>query len=109
MKTILQQIRVFISSTFVDMQKERDILIQDVFPIIKGLCNKLGVAFNMIDLRWGITEEDKAQSKVLELCLDEVQHCKPYFIGLIGNRYGTKLEDYNLGVIYIENNDMELL
>ncbi len=95
MKTISQQVRVFISSTFVDMQKERDILIQDVFPVIKGLCNKLGVVFNMIDLRWGITEEDKAESKVFELCLDEIQQCKPYFIGLIGNRYGTILEDYN--------------
>ena len=95
MKSISQQVRVFISSTFVDMQKERDILIQDVFPVIKGLCNKLGVVFNMIDLRWGITEEDKAESKVFELCLDEIQQCKPYFIGLIGNRYGTILEDYN--------------
>lgn len=89
------QIRVFISSTFLDMQKEREILNLEVFPIVKGACDRLGVPFNMIDLRWGITEDDKARGNVLELCLDEIQHCKPYFIGLIGNRYGTILDDYD--------------
>ena len=95
MVAVSSQVRIFISSTFVDMQKERDILNQDVFPIVKGVCDKLGVAFNMIDLRWGITDEDKANGSVLELCLDEIRHCKPYFIGLIGNHYGTILSDYS--------------
>lgn len=95
MAKVYPQIRVFISSTFLDMQKEREILNLEVFPIVKGACDKLGVAFNMIDLRWGITEDDKARGNVLELCLDEIQHCKPYFIGLIGNRYGTILDDYD--------------
>ena len=85
---VAPKIRVFVSSTFLDMQKERDVLNQEVFPIVKGVCDNLGVAFNVIDLRWGITEEDQAQGNVIDLCLDEIQHCKPYFIGLIGNRYG---------------------
>ncbi len=87
------QIRVFISSTFLDMQKERVILNQEVFPVVKGLCDSLGVAFNMIDLRWGITKDDQEQGRVLALCLDEIQHCKPYFIGLLGNRYGSILDE----------------
>ena len=82
------KIRVFVSSTFLDMQKERDVLNLEVFPIVKGVCDKLGVAFNAIDLRWGITKEDQLKGSVVDLCLDEIQHCKPYFIGLIGNRYG---------------------
>ena len=88
MAKVAPKIRVFVSSTFLDMQKERDILNQEVFPIVKGVCDRLGVAFNVIDLRWGITEEDQAKGSVIDLCLDEIQHCKPYFIGLIGNRYG---------------------
>lgn len=95
MAKVYPQIRVFISSTFLDMQKEREILNQEVFPIVKGECDRLGVPFNMIDLRWGITEEDQAMGNVLELCLNEIQHCKPFFIGLIGNRYGTILKEYN--------------
>ena len=88
MAKVSPKIRVFVSSTFLDMQKERDVLNQEVFPIVKGECDKLGVPFNVIDLRWGITEEDQAKGSVIDLCLDEIQHCKPYFIGLIGNRYG---------------------
>lgn len=95
MATIAPKIRVFVSSTFLDMQKERDVLNQEVFPIVKGACDKLGVAFNVIDLRWGITEEDQAKGSVIDLCLDEIQHCKPYFIGLIGNRYGWIPDQFN--------------
>lgn len=82
------QIRVFVSSTFLDMQKEREILNLEVFPVVKGVCDRLGVAFNVIDLRWGITQEDQAGDSVIDLCLEEIRHCRPYFIGLIGNRYG---------------------
>lgn len=88
MAKVYPKIRVFVSSTFLDMQKERDVLNQEVFPVVKGVCDKIGVAFNVIDLRWGITEEDQTNGNVIDLCLDEIRHCKPYFIGLIGNRYG---------------------
>ena len=88
------KIRIFISSTFLDMQKERDILNQDIFPLIKGECDKLGVPFSVIDLRWGITEEDQARGNVVDLCLEEIKHCKPYFIGLVGNRYGWCPDKY---------------
>ena len=41
-----------------------------------------------VDLRWGITDEQKSEGKVLPICLDEIQRCRPYFIGLLGERYG---------------------
>ena len=95
MDNISPKIRIFISSTFLDMQKERDILNQDIFPLIKGECDKLGVPFSVIDLRWGITEEDQAKGNVVDLCLEEIKHCKPYFIGLVGNRYGWCPDKYD--------------
>ena len=99
MPTMYPKVRVFISSTFLDMQKERDVLNLEVLPRIEGICNKMGVAFSMIDLRWGIREEDVANGHVLQLCLEEVQHCKPYFIGMIGNRYGTILNSIDRDLI----------
>lgn len=96
MKQVNPNIRIFISSTFLDMQNERDVLNQDVFPLIKGRLDKLGVNFTIVDLRWGITKEDQIKNNVIDLCLEEINHCKPYFIGLIGNRYGwcpDKLEE----------------
>ena len=42
-----------------------------------------------MDLRWGITTEEAAEGKVLPLCLEEIHRCRPYFIGLLGERYGS--------------------
>jgi tetratricopeptide (TPR) repeat protein len=84
-----RQIRVFISSTFRDMQEERDILIKTIFPQLRKLCDERAVNFIEIDLRWGITSEQAAEGKVLPLCLDEIQRCRPFFIGLLGERYGS--------------------
>ena len=39
-----------------------------------------------VDLRWGITDEQKGE--VLPICLAEIERCRPYFIGLLGERYG---------------------
>jgi nephrocystin-3 len=41
-----------------------------------------------VDLRWGITEEQANEGQVLPLCLAEIERSRPYFIGLLGERYG---------------------
>ena len=41
-----------------------------------------------LDLRWGITEEEAKSGKVVEICLREIENSIPFFIGIIGNRYG---------------------
>lgn len=83
-----RQIRVFISSTFVDMQAEREHLTRVIFPRLRKLCANRGVSFYAIDLRWGITEDESRRNRTVEICLDQIKQCIPYFIGLIGNRYG---------------------
>jgi nephrocystin-3 len=82
------EIRIFISSTFRDMQDEREYLIKHIFPELRSLCRERGVEFTEIDLRWGVTEEEAQQGKVVKICLDEIDRCRPYFIGLLGDRYG---------------------
>ncbi|MBK9246947.1 MAG: tetratricopeptide repeat protein [Ignavibacteria bacterium] len=82
------EIRVFISSTFQDLQDEREYLVKKVFPGLRQLCRERGVEFTEIDLRWGVTAEEAEQGKVLKVCLDEIDRCRPFFIGILGNRYG---------------------
>ena len=41
-----------------------------------------------VDLRWGVTEADAQDGKALDICLDEIDSCRPYFLGLLGHRYG---------------------
>jgi tetratricopeptide (TPR) repeat protein len=70
------------------MQTERNYLVKFVFPQLRKLCESRGVVWSEVDLRWGITDEEKAEGKVLPLCLEEIHRCRPYFIGLLGERYG---------------------
>ncbi len=83
-----REIRVFISSTFRDMQEEREELVKQIFPQLRRLCESRSVTWGEVDLRWGVPDEAKAEGKVLPLCLAEIEHCRPYFIGLLGERYG---------------------
>ena len=83
-----REIRVFISSTFRDMMKERDLLVKEIFPALRRKCAKRFVTFTEVDLRWGITEDQANEGQVLPLCLAEIQRCRPYFLGLLGERYG---------------------
>jgi hypothetical protein len=93
MATGSRVIRVFVSSTFRDMQEEREELIKHIFPQLRKLCESRGVVWGEVDLRWGITDEATAEGKVLPICLEEIKRCRPYFIGLLGERYGWVPEE----------------
>ena len=78
-----RQIRVFISSTFQDMQDERDYLMKRTFPKLRKLAAERDVTLTELDLRWGITEEEAESGKVVEICLCEIENSVPFFIGII--------------------------
>jgi hypothetical protein len=88
-----RSVRVFVSSTFRDMQAERDELVKLVFPQLRKLCEQRGVTWSEVDLRWGITSEQKAEGQVLPICLAEIRECRPYFIGMLGERYGWIVDE----------------
>jgi tetratricopeptide (TPR) repeat protein len=79
---------VFVSSTFKDMGAERDELSKRAFVELRRLCEERGVAWTDVDLRWGITDEQKAEGEVLPICLAEIENCRPYFLGILGERFG---------------------
>jgi len=82
----------FVSSTFKDMQGERDALHRTVMPRLREQAAKNGENIQFVDLRWGISTGDldssESTSKILSVCLQEVKNCKPYMIVLLGQRYG---------------------
>ena len=51
-------IRIFISSTFKYFDKIRNELIGEVLPEIRDLCSRNGFSFRVVDLRWGITDDE---------------------------------------------------
>src|SRR2546428_109168 len=81
-------IRVFVSSTFRDMQAEREELVKQIFPRLRNLCEERAVTWGEVDLRWGVTEEQSAEGQALPICLAGIRGCRPYFIGLLCARSG---------------------
>ena len=84
--------KIFISSTFKDMQSERDVLHERVLPMINEKLKELGETALGIDLRWGIStekmSEEEAELKAFSVCFDEIDDSRPYFIAFLGERYG---------------------
>jgi len=85
MSTSWKTVRVFISSTFRDMQAERDHLVRFVFPRLREQLLRRRVHLLDVDLRWGVTSEQDAA----EVCREVIDECRPRFLCLIGGRYGT--------------------
>ena len=83
---------VFVSSTFRDMQYERDALHQLVLPTVNKSALAHGDNVSLCDLRWGIMtgnlDEEEGTRKILEVCFDRIDQCRPYMIILAGDRYG---------------------
>ena len=51
------EIKLFVSSTFIDFQLEREWLHKEVFPTILEKYSQKGVKFQVVDLRWGVSNE----------------------------------------------------
>src|SRR5712671_6427948 len=83
-----RSVRVFVSSTFRDMHAERDHLVKVVFPALRDRLEAHRVHLIDIDLRWGVTREQAENDQVLDLCLRQIDDCRPFFIGILGERYG---------------------
>lgn len=82
----------FISSTFRDMQAERDMIHKVVFPAVRKKLKKYGEYVEEVDLRWGVDtlslSEEESGHMVMRVCIDAIDRCVPYFIVLLGERYG---------------------
>jgi nephrocystin-3 len=80
--------RIFLSSTFRDFGEERDLLVRRVFPLLRSRLKDRFVELVDVDLRWGITAEQAERGEVLPICLAEIDRSRPFFAGLLGERYG---------------------
>ncbi len=80
-------VRVFFSSPFRGMEREREMLSAVYWPKISHSCADKGLTFVPIDFRWGITEESSMAASTVSICLDQVRD-SDIFIGFFGARYG---------------------
>ena len=110
-------IKIFVSSTFKDMDYERDILHDEIVPELNEYASQYGEQVELCDLRWGIDttgyDEVEGSKKILSVCLDEIERCNPYMVVLLGNRYGwvpdkKYVSDIDLQAEYYDKSVTEL-
>ncbi|MFZ4455987.1 MAG: TIR domain-containing protein [Bacteroidales bacterium] len=90
---------VYISSTYKDMQSERDYLIRRTFPELNRLLDIHRIDSFPVDLHWGINEDiiqESSGDEVLNLVFHEIDRCRPFFLCLLGERYGWVPENKNI-------------
>ena len=61
---------------FTDFKAERDILYRCAYPELKKACSDKGLEFQVLDLRWGVTDDIINDHQVSQLCLDEIVNCQ---------------------------------
>ena len=88
MRASSRTIRIFLSSTFRDYGEERHLLVTKVFPALRARLKERFVELVDVDLRWGITVQQAERGEVLPICLAEIDRARPYFVGMLGDRYG---------------------
>lgn len=90
----MAKITIFVSSTFKDMDAERDMMENYVKPEVKKrlAAHNIIKDVDIVDLRWGVNTQDipeeERESKVLKQCLEGIRMSRPYFVAFIGDRYG---------------------
>ena len=106
---------LFISSTFKDMDYERDVIVSSVIPALNARYRNRCVELRAVDLRAGVNtvklSEDESAQKVLSVCADGIDSARPFFIGLIGARYGwvPPVERWREFVASLPEDDRQLM
>jgi tetratricopeptide (TPR) repeat protein len=82
-------IQVFVSSTFSDFSTERQHMARTLPAALRSRFRGRNVDVSLLDLRWGVTEEQLRDVGIVSACMAAVERCTPFFVGLIGDNYGT--------------------
>ena len=66
---------------FSDFKAERNILPRKAYPQLREFCQDLGLDFQVVDMRWGVTDDMMNDHQVSALCLREIEICRQVSCG----------------------------
>eukprot|EP01038_Epipyxis_sp_PR26KG_P012111 gene12111-16216_t len=87
------KLQVFVSSTFTDTMNERNILLDEILPVLKERGRMFGIEVVFIDMRYGVRDENTADHLTWISCYKELMECKKessgiFFLSLQSIKYG---------------------
>ncbi|XP_067855436.1 putative tetratricopeptide repeat protein 41 [Heptranchias perlo] len=84
-------IKVLLCSTSEDFQEERNYLENDIFPLLSDFCNTRRSCFKVLDPQWtphSGQHQQNTDSYQLKARLDFITNCSPFFVCMLGQKYG---------------------
>lgn len=86
--SLRHSVKPFICSTPDDFTEEREFLSKKIYPQINELYMMRGCRFAPVDIPWGVLDDQLSTGHLLRLNLGYICKCSPYFLCLLGERYG---------------------
>lgn len=65
----------------VDFIEERNWLSHETFPHLQTYCQTLGLEFQVVDLRWGLRDENISYHQTSDVCIQEIYNCQRLSLG----------------------------
>ena len=63
------------------MKEERNHLAKVAYPQLQDYCQALGFDFQVVDMRWGVTNDATNEHITTKLCLQEISNCQRVSVG----------------------------
>eukprot|EP00001_Collodictyon_triciliatum_P094652 16671_5 len=91
----LSVVSIFMSSTFADTTAERNYMMDFGYPSLIQFCRDKGLECNVVDLRWGVSNEFIDDHMAEDVCIQELDRCMEKsiaaaFVFLSSERYGWR-------------------
>ncbi len=64
-----------------DFIEERNRLARETFPCLQKYCQSLGLEFQVVDMRWGVRDENISYHQTSDVCIQEIHNCQRLSIG----------------------------
>ncbi len=86
---------IFVSSTFTDTYKERNVLQEQILPELRKLGSQQDIQVLFYDMRFGVKDESTLDHTTWQCCQDSIRECQEesaglFFMSLQGNKYGYR-------------------
>jgi flagellar biosynthesis GTPase FlhF len=88
-----KKMMVFVSSTFLDTNFERDVLHRKILPDLQSAASVSGIEIVFYDMRFGVKDENTKDHMTWISCKEAIEQCYNgsdglFFLSLQGDRYG---------------------
>ena len=95
-------LEVFVSSTFTDTHKERNILLTEILPKLRDRASKFKIAVTFFDLRTGIPDSNTLDHDTWNGCYRALKQCLQgsrgiFFLSLQSMKYGYMMLPKTIG------------